>query len=63
MKSPQLVSQIQNLMNSKVDPNELFTQIMKDKTPKEMEGFYKFAKSYGVNDEVLSKLQNGMNVK
>lgn len=50
-------------MNSKVDPNELFTQIMKDKTPKEMEGFYKFAKSYGVNDEVLSKLQNGMNVK
>lgn len=50
-------------MSSKVDPNELFTQIMKDKTPKEMESFYKFAKSYGVNDEVLSKLQNGMNVK
>ena len=60
---PQMVNQLQNLAKSNTNPNELFNQIMKDKTPEQLTGFYKFAKSYGVSDDVLNKLQNGMNVK
>ena len=56
---PQIVGQMQNLAKSNTNPTELYQQIMKDKTPQQIENFYKFAKSYGVNDDLLSKLQNG----
>lgn len=60
---PQALNQMQNLAKSNTSPIELFQQLMKDKTPEQMSSFYNFAKRYGVNDEMLSQLQNGINGK
>lgn len=62
-RNPQLANQVQSLISNKSDPMQFYHQIMKDKTPEQMENFYRFVKQYGVDENTLNKLQNGMNTK
>lgn len=62
-RNPQLANQVQNLINNRSDPMQFYHQLMKDKTPEQMENFYKFIKQYGVSEETLNQLQNGVNTE
>lgn len=42
----------------------LYKDVMKDKTPEQIEQFYSFARQWGVTDETIEQLQNsGINTK
>lgn len=36
----------------------LYQQMIKDKSPEQMEQFYQFARQWGINDEIIQQLQN-----
>ena len=51
----QMVEQARQSQNNPVD---FFKQLTQNKTPQEMEYFYKTAKQYGVPDEIIQQVQN-----
>lgn len=57
MINPSQANTIQEMINNKNNPNEIFKQIMKDKTPQQMEQFFTFAKQYGVSDDLISQFK------
>ena len=57
MLNPSQANTIQEMINNKNNPNEIFKQIMKDKTPEQMEQFFTFAKQYGVSDDLISQFK------
>lgn len=61
IKNPQMANQIQGLINSKGNPMELYHQIIRDKTPQQMEQFYSMAKQWGIPDDVINQVQNNGN--
>ena len=60
MLNPSQANTIQEMINNKNNPNEIFKQIMKDKTPQQMEQFFTFAKQYGVPENVIEQAQSDL---
>ena len=59
--NPQVANQIQEMINSKGNPMSMYQQIIKDKTPEQMEQFYAFARQCGIPNDVINQVQNGNN--
>ena len=55
-QNPQAFQQVQQLMNSGVNPEELVKQELKNHSPEEIQKIKKMASSYGVPKEVIDKL-------
>lgn len=63
-KNPQMANQIQGLINSNGNPIDIYHQIMKDKSPEQVEKFYQYAKQCGIPDNLLNQVQNnGINTE
>lgn len=59
-----MANQVQGLLKNNGDPMSLYKDVMKDKTPEQIEQFYSFARQWGVTDETIEQLQNsGINTK
>lgn len=59
-KYPQVFSNFESLKSGNADPMSILEQITGKFSPGQMQGFMQAAKSFGVPDEVLSQLQNGI---
>ena len=57
-KNPQEFQTIQNLLNSKSDPQELLKQVMGNTTPEVRENVLKQAQQFGCPENILSQIQN-----
>lgn len=55
-QNPQAFQQVQQLMNSGANPEELVKQELKNRSPEEIQQIKKMASSYGVPKEVIDKL-------
>lgn len=53
-----MANQVQELMKNNGNPMSLYQQMIKDKSPEQMEQFYQFARQWGINDEIIQQLQN-----
>lgn len=53
-----MANQIQELIKNNGNPMSLYQQMIKDKSPEQMEQFYQFARQWGINDEIIQQLQN-----
>ena len=56
--NPQAFNQYKQFRQSNGNPMELFKQMTGNYTPEQMQGYIKFAKSFGVPDELLQQIQN-----
>jgi len=61
MRNPQKANQIQGLINSNGNPMAIYNEIVKDKSPEQMEYFYNYARNCGIPDEVIKQVQNNGN--
>lgn len=57
-KNPQGHQVIQNLMNSNGNPQAMLQQIVSNASPEQKAQVLRQAKSYGVPQDILSKIQN-----
>lgn len=60
-RDPQKANQVQNLINNKSNPMNFYKEIMKDKTPEEMQKFYSYIQRFGVNEQTIEQLKSGIN--
>lgn len=58
MKNPQNYKVVNEAMQNKGDPTSMLQQLMKNATPEQKESLFKQCRSYGVPNDVLSKIQN-----
>ena len=57
-KNPQGHQVIQNLMNSNGNPQAMLQQLVSNASPEQKAQVLRQAKSYGVPQDILSKIQN-----
>ena len=62
-KNPQMFQQVESLRKSNGNPMDLFKQVTSKFTPEQMNQFYANAKQFGIPDDVISQVQNGINTK
>ena len=55
---PQNFQVVNNLMQNKANPQDLVNQIMGNISPEQKQNLLNQCKSYGMPEELLSKLQN-----
>ena len=60
-KFPGVFDSFEQLRSGNVDPMGVLGQLTSKFSPQQMQGFMQTAKSFGVPDEVLNQLQNGIN--
>ena len=60
-KFPGVFDNFEQLRRGNVDPMGVLGQLTSKFSPEQMQGFMRTAKSFGVPDEVLNQLQNGIN--
>ena len=58
MKNPTGFNLVSQAIQNNGNPQALVQQIMSNATPEQREGILKQCKSYGVPDDILSKIQN-----
>lgn len=63
IKNPTMANQIQNMMVNNNNPMELLKQITNDYSPEQMKSLFENARQFGVSNDVLSQIQNGINTK
>ena len=56
-RNPQLVQMVEQAQKNQNNPVEVFKQITKEKTPEQMEGFYKQIEQMGFSPDVINKLK------
>lgn len=61
VRNPQVFQKINQAMNSGINPQDFMKQIMGNVSPQEMQNVMTQAKQFGVPDEVLQQIQNGIN--
>lgn len=59
-KFPQVFNNFENLRNSNADPMNILSQVTSKFSPEQMQGFMQFAKNFGVPDNILNQIQNGI---
>ena len=62
-KFPGVFSTLEQLKSENADPMGVLGQLTSKFSPQQMQGFMRTAKSFGVPDELLNQLQNGINPK
>lgn len=62
-QNPQKAKWVQDLMQNNGNPRQIYKDIMKDKTPQQLDQFQQFAKQWGVSDDMFTQLKDGMNTK
>lgn len=60
-RNPQLFKEINQAMNSGVNPQSFLKQVMGNISPQEMQNVMTHAQQFGVPNEVLQQIQNGIN--
>lgn len=63
VRNPQLFQQVEGLVKNNGNPMELFKQITGSYSPEQMEQLYSQAKQFGIPDDVINQVQNGINAK
>ena len=63
MKNPQVANQMQEMINSKQDPMELFKKLTNNFDENKKEQFFNQARMFGFNEELLNQVKNGINSK
>jgi len=58
--NPQMFKKYEMLRQSNGNPTAIFNQMINSYTPEQMQKFMTFAKNFGIPDEVLSQVQNGI---
>jgi len=58
--NPQMFKKYEMLRQSNGNPTAIFNQMINGYTPEQMQKFMTFAKNFGIPDEVLSQVQNGI---
>jgi len=58
-----MFQQFQNLQKNKSNPMELFKQVTSKYTPEQMQQLMNTAKQYGVPDDVIKQVNEGINAK
>ena len=61
VRNPQLFQQVEGLVKNNGNPMELFKQITGNYSPEQMEQLYSQAKQFGISDDVINQVQNGIN--
>ena len=58
-----MFQQVENLRKSNGNPMEMFRQVTSGFSPEQMNKFYANAKQFGIPDDVINQVQNGINTK
>lgn len=58
--NPQMFEKYEMLRRSNGNPTAIFNQMISSYTPEQMQKFMSFAKNFGVPDDVLNQVQNGI---
>ena len=61
-KNPQMFQMVEQARQNKSNPIEIFRQITSDKTPEQMDSFYKRIEQMGFAPDVINQLK-GINTK
>ncbi len=61
-KSPQVLQSFEAMRQNNSNPMEILGQITGGFSKEQMQGFMTFAKNFGVPNDVLSQIQNGINL-
>lgn len=60
-RNPQAFQKVNQAINSNMNPQDFLKQIMGNTSSQEMQNLMTQAKQFGVPDEVLKQIQNGIN--
>ena len=58
--NPQMFEKYEMLRRSNGNPTAIFNQMISAYTPEQMQKFMSFAKNFGIPDDVLNQVQNGI---
>lgn len=61
--NPQAFQRYEMMRKNSNNPMEIFNQMTSGYSKEQMQSFMNFAKNFGVPDEVLNQVQNGINPK
>ena len=60
-KNPQAFQRFEMMKQNSNNPVEIFNQLTGNYSKEQMQSFMSFAKNFGIPDEVLNQVQNGIN--
>lgn len=60
-RNPQAFQEVNQAINSGINPQSFLKQVMGNISPQEMQNVMTQAKQFGVPNEVLQQIQNGIN--
>lgn len=63
IKSPQVLQNFEAMKQNNSNPMEILNQITGGFSKEQMQGFMTFAKNFGIPNDMLSQIQNGINLK
>lgn len=63
IKSPQVLQNFEAMRQNNSNPMEILNQITGGFSKEQMQGFMTFAKNFGIPNDMLSQIQNGINLK
>lgn len=62
IKSPQVLQNFEAMKQNNSNPMEILNQITGGFSKEQMQGFMTFAKNFGIPNDMLSQIQNGINL-
>ena len=62
-KNPQMFQMVEQARKNKNNPIEFFKQVTNDRTPEQMEEFYKRTEQMGFSPDLINQLRDGINSK
>ena len=63
IRNPQAFQKIEQLRNSNGNPMDLFKQVTSGYSTQQMEQLFNNARNFGVPDEIIHQLQNGIDAE